>query len=124
MSKPLTTNEPEVKGISTKPRAVKRTPPGPDAEDIIICREVHKWFGELHVLNGINITVKQGEVLVIAGPSGSGKSTWIRTINRLEEHHAATSSSTVSSSPTTSATSPPSAPRSAWFSSSSTSSHT
>jgi general L-amino acid transport system ATP-binding protein len=86
MSEPVTTNEPDVKGISTKPRDVQRTPPGPDAEDIIVCRDVHKWFGELHVLNDINITVKHGEVLVIAGPSGSGKSTWIRTINRLEEH--------------------------------------
>jgi general L-amino acid transport system ATP-binding protein len=86
MSDPLKTNEPEVKGVSTKPRDVKRTPPGADAEDIVICRDVHKWFGELHVLNGINMTIKQGEVLVIAGPSGSGKSTWIRTINRLEEH--------------------------------------
>jgi len=86
MSEPGVQNEPAVKGISTKPRDVKRTPPGPDAEDIIICRDVHKWFGELHVLTGINITVKHGEVLVIAGPSGSGKSTWIRTINRLEEH--------------------------------------
>jgi general L-amino acid transport system ATP-binding protein len=38
------------------------------------------------VLTGINITVKHGEVVVIAGPSGSGKSTFIRTINRLEEH--------------------------------------
>ena len=75
-----------MQGISTKPRDVQRTPPGPDAEDIIVCRDVHKWFGELHVLNGINITIKHGEVLVIAGPSGSGKSTWIRTINRLEEH--------------------------------------
>jgi general L-amino acid transport system ATP-binding protein len=86
MSDPLATNEPTVQGISTKPRDVKRTPPGPDAEDIIVCRDVHKWFGELHVLDGITISIKHGEVLVIAGPSGSGKSTWIRTINRLEEH--------------------------------------
>ena len=86
MSEPLKSNEPEVKGITTKPRDVTRTPPGPDAEDIIICRAVHKWFGELHVLNDININVKAGEVLVIAGPSGSGKSTFIRCINRLEEH--------------------------------------
>jgi general L-amino acid transport system ATP-binding protein len=77
---------PEVHGLSAKPRKVQRTPPGPDAPDIVVCRGVHKWFGDLHVLNDINITVKQGEVLVIAGPSGSGKSTWIRTINRLEEH--------------------------------------
>ncbi len=79
-------SDPQVNGISTKPRDVKRTAPGEDVEDIIICRDVHKWFGELHVLTGITITIKHGEVLVIAGPSGSGKSTWIRTINRLEEH--------------------------------------
>ena len=79
-------SDPEVSGISTKPRDVDRTPPRQDAGDIIVCRDVHKWFGELHVLTGINISVKFGEVLVIAGPSGSGKSTFIRTINRLEEH--------------------------------------
>jgi len=56
------------------------------AEDIIICREVHKWFDDFHVLRGISLTVKRQEVIVICGPSGSGKSTFIRTINRLEEH--------------------------------------
>jgi len=55
-------------------------------DDIIICRDVHKWFGDFHVLRGVNLTVKRGEVIVICGPSGSGKSTFIRTINRLEEH--------------------------------------
>jgi len=65
--------------------------PGPnhsqgDRSDIIVCRDVHKWFGQLHVLRGIDLTVKSGEVIVIFGPSGSGKSTFIRTINRLEEH--------------------------------------
>jgi polar amino acid transport system ATP-binding protein len=45
---------------------------------------VHKWFKKLHVLNDINLHVKQGEVLVVCGPSGSGKSTLIRTVNRLE----------------------------------------
>jgi general L-amino acid transport system ATP-binding protein len=55
-------------------------------KDIIICEEVHKWYGEYHALRGVNTTVKEGEVVVIIGPSGSGKSTWIRTINRLEEH--------------------------------------
>ena len=55
-----------------------------EGEEIIICRDVHKWFGELHVLTGIDITVNHGEVVVIAGPSGSGKSTFIRCINRLE----------------------------------------
>ncbi|RME44782.1 MAG: amino acid ABC transporter ATP-binding protein [Chloroflexi bacterium] len=55
-------------------------------EDIIICRDVHKWFDDFHVLRGINLTVKKGQVVVIFGPSGSGKSTFIRTINRLEDH--------------------------------------
>jgi general L-amino acid transport system ATP-binding protein len=59
----------------------------PDSyKEMIICNDVHKWFGEFHVLRGVTTTVKEGEVVVIIGPSGSGKSTWIRTINRLEEH--------------------------------------
>jgi len=53
---------------------------------IIQCEDVHKWFGEFHALRGIDMQVKQGEVIVIFGPSGSGKSTFIRTLNRLEEH--------------------------------------
>jgi general L-amino acid transport system ATP-binding protein len=56
------------------------------AEDIIIFQDVHKWFGDFHVLQGVNVTIKQGEVVVVCGPSGGGKSTFIRTINRLEEH--------------------------------------
>jgi len=55
-------------------------------QPIIICRDVHKWYGNYHALRGINMEVKKGEVIVIFGPSGSGKSTFIRTINRLEEH--------------------------------------
>ncbi|MGB6009640.1 MAG: amino acid ABC transporter ATP-binding protein [Desulfobacterales bacterium] len=51
---------------------------------MISFKNVNKWFGELHVLNEINLEVAQGEVLVICGPSGSGKSTLIRCINRLE----------------------------------------
>jgi polar amino acid transport system ATP-binding protein len=45
---------------------------------------VHKWFKDLHVLNDVNLRVKQGEVVVVCGPSGSGKSTLIRAINKLE----------------------------------------
>ena len=55
-------------------------------DDIIVCRDVHKWFGEFHVLRGITTSVRRGEKVVILGPSGSGKSTFIRAINRLEEH--------------------------------------
>ena len=54
--------------------------------EIIICRDVHKWFDSFHALKGIDLTVRKGEVIVIFGPSGSGKSTFIRCINRLEEH--------------------------------------
>ena len=45
---------------------------------------VHKWYGQLHVLNDVSLTVDAGEVVVVCGPSGSGKSTLIRGINRLE----------------------------------------
>jgi glutamate transport system ATP-binding protein len=47
-------------------------------------RAVNKYFGDLHVLQDINLAVQQGEVVVVIGPSGSGKSTLCRTINRLE----------------------------------------
>ena len=53
---------------------------------IIEIVEMHKWYGDFHVLKGINLTVKKQERIVICGPSGSGKSTLIRCINRLEEH--------------------------------------
>jgi polar amino acid transport system ATP-binding protein len=46
--------------------------------------DVHKWFGNLHVLKGISMTVSRGEVVVIIGRSGSGKSTILRCINGLE----------------------------------------
>jgi general L-amino acid transport system ATP-binding protein len=53
---------------------------------MIVCRDVHKWYGHYHALRGVNMEVQKGEVIVIFGPSGSGKSTFIRTLNRLEEH--------------------------------------
>jgi general L-amino acid transport system ATP-binding protein len=55
-------------------------------EPIIEISDMHKWFGEFHVLRGIDLTIRQKERIVICGPSGSGKSTLIRCINRLEEH--------------------------------------
>ncbi len=57
-----------------------------DHQVAIEIKEMHKWFGQFHVLKNINLTVKRGERIVICGPSGSGKSTLIRCINRLEEH--------------------------------------
>ncbi len=68
------------------------TQPSPNNEttltgDVIIeITEMHKWFGDFHVLQDISLTVKKQERIVICGPSGSGKSTLIRCINRLEEH--------------------------------------
>lgn len=55
---------------------------------MIEMKGVNKWFGEFHVLKDIDLTVKEGERIVIAGPSGSGKSTLIRCINHLEPHEA------------------------------------
>jgi len=57
---------------------------------IIVCRDVHKWYGHFQALKGINMEVNKGEVIVIFGPSGSGKSTFIRCINRIEEHQKGT----------------------------------
>ena len=51
---------------------------------LVVLDKVNKWFGDLHVLQDVDLTVDQGEVLVVIGPSGSGKSTLCRTINRLE----------------------------------------
>jgi len=51
---------------------------------MITFTNVHKWFGDLHVLNDVTFHVESGEVVVICGPSGSGKSTLIRCINKLE----------------------------------------
>jgi len=61
-------------------------PNSTNEQPMIICRNVHKWFGNFEALCGVSMEVKKGEVIVIFGPSGSGKSTFIRTINRLEKH--------------------------------------
>ncbi|MEV5280400.1 amino acid ABC transporter ATP-binding protein [Streptomyces sp. NPDC051994] len=53
-------------------------------DPLIELRDVNKYYGNLHVLQGINLTVDRGEVVVVIGPSGSGKSTLCRTMNRLE----------------------------------------
>jgi polar amino acid transport system ATP-binding protein len=54
-------------------------------EPIVRLEGIHKWFGDLYVLRGIDLAISPGEVVVVIGPSGSGKSTLLRTVNMLEE---------------------------------------
>ena len=56
----------------------------PNGEPLVRLSGVNKWFGELHVLQDIDLSIDRGEVVVVIGPSGSGKSTLCRAINRLE----------------------------------------
>ncbi len=58
--------------------------PAPTGEALVELQQVNKWYGALHVLQDINLSVQAGEVIVVIGPSGSGKSTMCRVINRLE----------------------------------------
>ncbi len=53
-------------------------------EPLVVLDHVDKWFGQLHVLQDITLSIARGEVVVVIGPSGSGKSTLCRAINRLE----------------------------------------
>ena len=73
--------------ISTPAREVEAVrQQGTSSSPAVQLEGVHKWFGAFQALNDINLTVQNGERIVICGPSGSGKSTLIRCINRLEEH--------------------------------------
>ena len=58
------------------------------SEPLVVMKDVNKHFGDLHVLQDINLEVGKGEVVILIGPSGSGKSTLCRTINRLETFEA------------------------------------
>jgi glutamate transport system ATP-binding protein len=61
-----------------------------DDKALIVLENVNKWFGPLHVLQDVNLSVDRGEVVVVIGPSGSGKSTLCRAINRLEPINSGT----------------------------------
>ena len=60
------------------------------SEVMVKCSQVHKSFGDLEVLKGVDLEVKKGEVVAILGPSGSGKTTFLRCINFLERGDAGT----------------------------------
>lgn len=53
-------------------------------DPLVTMTGINKWYGQMHALKDVNLTISEGEVVVVIGPSGSGKSTLIRTINRLE----------------------------------------
>ena len=59
--------------------------PRPSTDNVVETTDVEKWFGKTQVLNGISLTVKRAEVVVMIGASGSGKTTFIRCINHLEK---------------------------------------
>jgi polar amino acid transport system ATP-binding protein len=59
--------------------------PTPPTDMVVDATDVNKWFGKLHVLRDVTLTVKRKEVVVILGPSGSGKTTFIRCVNHLEK---------------------------------------
>jgi ABC-type polar amino acid transport system ATPase subunit len=58
--------------------------PASAAEPLVRLEGIHKWFGNLHVLKGVDLTMHQRDVVVVIGPSGSGKSTLLRCVNMLE----------------------------------------
>ncbi|MGD9958021.1 amino acid ABC transporter ATP-binding protein [Nocardioides sp.] len=62
----------------------KETVDAAQGDALVVLDGVNKWFGALHVLKDIDVSIKRGEVVVVIGPSGSGKSTLCRAINRLE----------------------------------------
>jgi ABC-type polar amino acid transport system ATPase subunit len=57
---------------------------GTTGRPLVRLEGIHKWFGNLHVLSGIDLTIQQRDVVVVVGPSGSGKSTLLRCVNMLE----------------------------------------
>ena len=61
--------------MSSDTQSAPGSPQAAKGEPLVVLSGVNKWFGDLHVLKDIDVTVKRGEVVVVIGPSGSGKST-------------------------------------------------
>ena len=66
-------------------RATEMNAPGRAEERLIRLEGVHKWFGNLHVIKGVDLALQQRDVVVVIGPSGGGKSTLLRCVSLLEE---------------------------------------
>jgi general L-amino acid transport system ATP-binding protein len=71
-------------------QALQMPPDAATGAPAIVLNKVNKWYGTMHVLRDISLTIGQKERVVVCGPSGSGKSTMIRCINRLESHQEGT----------------------------------
>src|SRR5665647_2597481 len=74
----------------TDSAATTAAPTAPTHRPLVVLEKVNKHFGDLHVLKDIDLTIGEGEVVVVIGPSGSGKSTLCRAINRLETFESGT----------------------------------
>jgi general L-amino acid transport system ATP-binding protein len=72
--------------MSDSPTLPPTMPVASDGNPVVELIDVNKWYGSLHVLRDVSLTVQRGERIVIAGPSGGGKSTLIRCINAIERH--------------------------------------
>ena len=87
VSSPAPTSGPSHHPDPTEGPSVAPTHVGPP---LVVLTDVEKYFGQLHVLQHINLSIRKGEVVVVLGPSGSGKSTLCRAINRLEDIQSGT----------------------------------
>jgi ABC-type polar amino acid transport system ATPase subunit len=70
--------------MTNEETAEREMPPGGERDNIIVVKDLYKYFDDVKALNGVSLTVERSKVVVIIGPSGSGKSTLLRCINYLE----------------------------------------
>ncbi len=72
--------------MSTVPEVLGVPVAVPDTRLVVDARQIHKWYGDSHVLQGVDLRVQRGQVVVIVGPSGSGKTTLLRCMNCLSTY--------------------------------------